>query len=237
MAISSNPQPALVQDRGGDAHQVSSTLQRKILNGEFSHEEKLPPERQLAVEFGCSRGTVRAAMTRLEQLKLIERRIGSGTFVSYRKKAEPDIANIVSPLELIDVRLGIEPQMARLAVLNASALDLERLQSSLTDLEAPATRGDPELFTAADEHFHLTMAEISGNSLMLWLYRQINDVRSHSQWSAMKDIILKPERIDHYNREHRELFDAISSRDTGAAMRKTTSHLERARNDLLGAGL
>jgi len=67
-----------------DAHSVSAALKRKILSGEFQYDERLPAERSIAEQFGCSRGTVRVAMERLEDLKLIERRIGSGTFVRHQ---------------------------------------------------------------------------------------------------------------------------------------------------------
>jgi len=42
--------------------------------------------------------------------------------------------------------------------------------------------------------YHLTLAECSKNPVMQWLYRHINDVRGHAQWSARKDKILSPAR-------------------------------------------
>ncbi len=222
--------------RSGDANSVSAALRRQILNGDFLHDEKLPAERALADQFSCSRGTVRAAMERLEEQQLIERRIGSGTFVSYRMQADDiEIANITSPLELIDVRLGIEPQIARLAVAHASARDIARLEKSLLVAEQCSENSDPESFTQADEIFHLTLAECTGNALMLWVYKHINDVRSHRQWSAMKDKILKPARVRKYNQQHRELYEAIAHRDADAATDVTYAHLDMARRDLLGA--
>ncbi len=234
---SSNTSQVISQTpRTSDASSVSAALRRQILNGEYLHDEKLPAERALADQFSCSRGTVRAAMERLEEQQLIERRIGSGTYVSYHGRADDiEIANITSPLELIDVRLGIEPQIARLAVANASARDIARLEKALIAVEQCTENSDPEAFTIADEHFHLTLAECTGNALMLWVYKHINDVRSHRQWSAMKDKILKPARVRKYNQQHRELFEAIAHRDVDAATNVTWAHLDMARRDLLGA--
>jgi DNA-binding FadR family transcriptional regulator len=234
-----SPNPSQVTSppsRSGDSNSVSAALRRQILNGEYLHDERLPAERTLADQFSCSRGTVRAAMERLEEQQLIERRVGSGTYVSYRGRADDvDIANLTSPLELIDVRLGIEPQIARLAVANASARDIARLEKSLIAVELCTESSDPESFTRADETFHLTLAECSGNALMLWVYKHINDVRSHRQWSAMKDKILKPARVRKYNQQHRALFEAIAHRDVDAATEVTWAHLDMARRDLLGA--
>ncbi len=68
---------------------------------------------------------------------------------------------------------------------------------------------------------------------MASVYRQINRVRGHAQWNAMKDKILTRDRIAAYNRQHRALFDALLSRDAEAAVRIITGHLGDARRDLL----
>jgi len=179
---------------------------------------------------------VRVAMERLENLKLIERRIGSGTFVRHKAMvSESEIANITSPLELIEVRKGLEVQAARLAVYNASAKNLEALEKTVLELEALTNRCEPEEFSKADQAFHLTLAECTGNSLMLWMCSHINDVRCHRQWSVVKDKILTKAQIAIYNQQHRAIFEAVAIRDINAAEKATIEHLELARNDLLGA--
>ena len=220
----------------GDAGALSAELRRKILNGEYRHDERLPAERSLAQQFGCSRGTVRSAMDKLEELRLIERRVGSGTFVNHHATADvTEIANITSPLELIDVRMGLEPQIARLAVINATAVNLNKLEGTLLELEKLSSECSPESFTVADQTYHLALAECTGNALMIWLCQHIHDVRSHRQWSSMKDKILKPAQIAIYNTQHRQIFEAIVSRDIDEAERVTIAHLDTARGDLIGA--
>jgi DNA-binding FadR family transcriptional regulator len=212
---------------------IVTQLRRAILDGDYGYRERLPSERELASGYGAARGTVRAALKQLEDMNLVIRRPGSGTFVRYRGHAdEEDIAEQTSPLELIEVRLSVEPSVARLAVMHANAQDIERMEEALLRVEA--ARGDPELFSRADESFHLALAESTRNPLMVWLYRHINDVRGHAQWSVRKDKILTAERIAKYNKQHRELFSTIQSRDTPGAVSIMTRHLERARGDLLG---
>jgi DNA-binding FadR family transcriptional regulator len=223
-------QPAV---RGG-ASAIAANLRRAILDGTYAYRERLPAERDLAARFGASRSTVREALRQLEEVGLVSRRVGSGTFVSFRgRPVDSSIAELTSPLELIEVRLAIEPQMASLAVIHASARDLERLTEALAQVEACRDR---DAFTRADAHFHQTLAECTRNPLMVWLYEHINDVRGHAQWSAMKDQILTPERIQDYNREHRALVEAIVSRDRDTARQVITAHLDTARRDLVGAG-
>lgn len=217
---------------GAGSANIVAQLRRAILDGTYAYSERLPPERELATHFGASRGTVREALRQLEDLKLVTRRVGSGTFVSYRHFGDQDdIAEITSPLELIEVRLALEPHMARLAVINASARDLDRLHEALQRVEKAT---GPESFSRADEEFHLSLAECTGNPLVVWLYRHINDVRAHAQWNAMKDQILSADRIEEYNAQHRLLYTAVSRRDVEGAVRTITEHIEKAHDDLLG---
>ncbi len=129
---------------------IAARLRQAILDGRYANGERLPAERDLAIHFESSRSTVREALRRLDEMNLVTRRIGSGTFVNHRQGLDKsDIAEITSPIELIDVRLAIEPQMARLVAVNAAARDLERLGDALGRVEACGE--DQEAFSRADE--------------------------------------------------------------------------------------
>ena len=155
-------------------------------------------------------------------------------FVSHRIAPDGDyIAEVTSPLELIDVRLSVEPSIARLVAVNATARDLDQVGHALATVEAASS--DREAFTVADEQFHMLLAECTRNPLMAWLYRQINDVRGHRQWHRMKEKILTPARIRDYNVQHRALYEALCNRDVDAAAAIIVRHLEKARRDLVGA--
>lgn len=213
---------------------IAARLRRAILDGIYADGERLPAERELAQHFEASRSTVRKALRRLEESHLVTRRMGSGTFVNHRPALDrSDIAEMTSPIELIEVRLAVEPQMVRLAVVNATQRDLERLGEALGRVESCGD--DRERFSRADERFHLMLAECTRNPLMVWLYRQINEVRSHALWDGMKDKILTATRIAEYNRQHRELYQTLHNRDVDAAARIIVAHLDKARRDLLGA--
>ena len=221
-----------LSSRGSGAANIAMVLRQEIIEGRYAYGDRLPAERRLANYFGASRGTVREALRRLEEVSLVARRIGSGTFVQYREKFDhEDVADATSPLELIEVRFALEPHMVRLAVVHANARDLERLREALENVEA--ARADPDAFSTADEAFHLALAECSKNPVMQWLYRHINDVRGHAQWSARKDKVLTSGRIAAYNAQHRRLFNAVHSRDVDGAVAEMTRHLEKAKADLV----
>jgi len=170
-------QPALViVDPVRGSAWITAQLRQAIMEGGYAHGEKLPAERQLASAYGASRTTIRTALDQLETERLVSRRVGAGTFVNFRPQGDTeDIAELTSPLELIEVRLGIEPNMVRLAVLNATARDIERLAAAMARMEPSS--GDSESFTLWDEEFHQLIAEATRNPLMVWVYRQINAVR------------------------------------------------------------
>lgn len=219
----------------GGAASIAAQLRRAILDGSYGYRERLPAERELAQHYGASRSTVREALRQLEESSLVVRRVGSGTFVNHRSNSEEDdVAERTSPIELIEVRLAIEPQMARLASLHATQRDLDRMAAALAEVETCNVR-DREAFTRSDAAFHQALADCTRNPLMIGLYRQINTVRSHAQWARMRDKVLSPDRQRAYNDQHRALYEAIRARDTEIAVRIVREHLEIAHRDLVGA--
>ncbi len=220
---------------GSDVAMIVAEIKTAITDGTYVHGQRLPAERELAAHFGASRTMVREALRQLEHGALVTRRVGSGTFVNQPDMRQVDnIAEVTSPLELMEVREAIEPHLARLAVVHAAAKDLELLENALHDLEA--SDGDQEAFSKADETFHLALAKATGNPLMAGIYDQINMVRSHDQWNAMKQKVLSRDAIRIYNRQHRALVEAIRLRDVEAAVNVVVEHLGQARHDLVGVG-
>jgi DNA-binding FadR family transcriptional regulator len=192
----------------------------------------LPAERNLADEFGVSRGTIRSVLQILEQQHLVIRQIGSGTYVSHREITnQQEIASITSPTEMVEVRIAMEPQMVRLAIANASSRDLDELREALGQCES--CDGDSEKFARADTAFHMALAHCSRNKLLYWVYERISEVRRHSQWGRMKSRLLTPPLIDFYNQQHRSLYEAIAARDTANAVKLINDHLYRVQDDLL----
>ena len=223
-------------ERGRHVGQITAQLREAIRSGFYMDGDQLPAERELTERFDTARSAIRKVLLNLETEGLIERRVGSGTFVrcdDMSVSAAHDIVSRVSPLELIEARLAVEPHMIRLAVLNATANEIKMLESILDDLER--CRNDKEAFTRHDSMFHEWLARSSKNPLLLHLYQQINAVRGHDQWAAMKNKILSPEEIDEYNRQHRAVFEAIRRRDMVSAVKHINEHLEKARRDLMGA--
>ena len=219
----------------GAPAKLSARLRERILRGDYRDGQRLPAERQLAAEHGVSRGTVREALRLLEQSALLTRRRGSGSYVTYPAEsggaARDDVADITSPLQLLEVRLALEPQMVRLAARNMTARDIAGLEEALVHMEG--AEQDKEIFSHWDKIFHRRIAEGTRNPLMITMYGQINHVRTHDLWESIKGAILTPPRIRQYNEHHRDVFDAIRRRDPESAVACLNTHLELAQQDLL----
>ena len=117
------------------SEEVLSQLKESILLGKFKSGEKLPSERELTEEFQVSRGVIREAIRILEITGFVTLRQGptGGAFVTdlsfdHVGNAFLDLflSNKVSIPELANVRLFVEPEVARLAALNATEEDRKR---------------------------------------------------------------------------------------------------------------
>lgn len=231
-----DPVDGLILVASRSANAITGRLKRAIETGVFSDGDQLPPERQLAISLGTARSTIRKALDQLENRGLVVRRVGSGTFVNYvgpLQTPDADVADLISPLQLIEARFAVEPYMARLAAIHSTGRDLDSFEAVLQRIES--CNADQDRFTHWDMEFHLQLARCSRNPLLFKLYQQINAIRAHAQWNRMKRVILVPEKIAAYNRQHRAIFDALRARDTQAAVDAITAHLETARQDLIGA--
>jgi len=228
----------LIRTRAG-ASGIATLLKEAISAGQYQPDERLPPERELAEHFGAARNTVRQALNLLEKEGLVIRRAGSGTYVQVPiaqgvggLPSLREIAEITSPVELIDVRIAIEPVIVQMASANATSRDIDAIERHLIELEE--ADGDYDRFSLADETFHMAIAQATNNPLFVWIYAGVNDVRGHENWDKMKKSVLSVTEIETYNNEHRQLWDAIAHRDSQRAKQLMIAHLNHARHRVIG---
>ncbi|MCY4451840.1 MAG: FCD domain-containing protein [Immundisolibacterales bacterium] len=232
MEIDSHPRPEDRPYRVG-AGDIAVQVRRRITGGDLLNGERLPPERAFAEQFGVSRGTVRDALRRLEEGGFVEKRPGSGTYVCFSEVETSSIARSTSPLELIDTRFALEPQIVRLAVLNATERALAKAARALEVMER--NEADADAFAAGDETFHLALAECTRNAMLVWITERVSEVRNNAEWARMRQITLSRAMIRRYNAQHRAVFDAVRTRNAEQAARAMKAHLDLARKSLVDA--
>ena len=216
------------------AADIAALIRREIHKGNLTLHDRLPPERTLAETYKVARGTIREALNRLDDEGLVEIRPGSGTYITKtQQSAESSPIENANPLELIDARFALEPHMCRLAVLHGRRSDFDQLELCCERMEA--STNDSAAFAEADTEFHRKLAQTTGNGLLIWVIGQITNVRAQDEWTRMRHLTLDEGIIAQYNAQHRQILNAIRSREPERAANMMKDHLETARLSLTRA--
>ncbi len=216
------------------AADIAALIRREISKGLMQLHDRLPPERILAETYGTARGTVRKALMRLEQEGFVETRPGSGTYVVHKpaETASSAIEN-ATPLELMDTRFALEPHICRLAVLHGRRTDFDVMETLCSRMEDSV--GDPIGFSEADTAFHHALVDSTRNGLLIWIIDRIGHVRGQDDWTRMRHLTLDSQTINTYNAQHRQILNAIRTREPERAANVMKEHLETARLSLTRA--
>ncbi|MFB9952120.1 FadR/GntR family transcriptional regulator [Rhizobium puerariae] len=219
----------MVQGKAGEAHDNSNyaldRLRELLSAGEFGSEGRLPTERALAEMLGISRRAVRRALEVLEAEGLIWRRQGSGTFVGERPdRWSEQLGDIVAGtnfMELMEVRLRIEPQLAQLAAMRARLRDVEKMRELAQKIIEGSDADARELWDGA---LHRLIAQSAGNQLFLSIFDVINRVRQDEAWRAVRERARSGRNAVQVSfAQHQNIIEAIAARDpvrAGEAMRE-----------------
>lgn len=213
--------------------QTLSKLRDLITGEEIGHGRQLPPERLLASELGVGRRTLRRALGVLEGEGRIHRHRGRGTFVSPSRPAQEtgldQMLEHTNPIEVMEVRLAVEPIMARLASLRASRCDMERLAQLCEETRSATNTADYE---QADAEFHRRVAKASRNTLFLTLYNALSDAQRDASWQTLGENARCFKSQARYASHHAEILDAITTRDGERAQEAMYNHLRAVQRDI-----
>lgn len=219
----------------GSVESALTQLKAWLAQPDLPSDGRLPPERELCELLGVSRGALRKALATLEQDGELWRQVGKGTFIGARSVEKPmsvsTIAEGSNPLEVMQARLLVEPMLAREATVHATGAHLEEMRRCMRiQREARTWRQ----YENADNRLHRTVAEATGNTVLLALFDQLNAIRRAIVWGRLRD---KPDRPpdDHKSfGQHETLVRAISERDQEGAYQAMHDHLMTVQESLLG---
>ncbi len=219
------------QQSDAGTQRVREFILHYAADGSMAPGARLPTERELVQRFSVPRNAVRRALARLEAEGSIVRRVGRGTFLATAGNTSPviDTAPDISPAELMEARLRLEPAMVELVVVNATAGDFERMETCLERAERAPTLDAFELWDAA---LHHAIASATHNRFILRIFDIVTAVRRQAEWGKLKDRIVTPQRRIKYQEEHREIVTALKERDAERARAAIASHLAHARSNL-----
>jgi DNA-binding FadR family transcriptional regulator len=196
-----------------------------------SGNRRLPPERKLAEMLGVSRTVVREATKRLELQGLLEVRHGIG--IQFVDRLHAPLSGSLALLlpkgkdrlrKLIEVRLIIEPELARLAAERATDADILLLRSHHQRL-AEAVGSEEAIL--ADMEFHRAIARASCNEVAMLVLHSLSDLLQDSLTQGYDRVTPKTAVA-----QHAEILEAIAARNPEAAAKTMLKHLITARRDL-----
>jgi GntR family transcriptional repressor for pyruvate dehydrogenase complex len=213
--------------------QLAQTLFDQIAGGAYAPGDRLPAERDLAVEHDVSRPTVREAMIALEVQGLIEVRVGSGAYVLDKpgSEAAPDFH--VTAFELIEARHVIESEAAALAATQITDAELAELDILVGQIARENARGEGT--DTADRDFHLLIARATRNAAIVHTIEDLWRLRASSPDVALLQDKARRANVQPVVEEHAAIAAALRTRDPARARAAMRDHLAAVLDHLLFA--
>lgn len=211
------------------AEQVQEQIYQYILEKPFAVGDKLPNEFALGEKFGVGRSTVREAVKLLISRGILEVRRGSGTYVVSTTPADMDPLGLrdledkmALALDLVNVRIILEPGIAEMAALNATKEDIEKLRRLCDSVEKKIKEGDN--YIPDDIAFHTCVAECAKNKVVEQLIPIIDTA------VLMFVNVTHKKLIQETVMTHRAVVDAIAEHDAIGAKTAMMMHMTYNRN-------
>ncbi len=213
--------------------QIVQQVEESIHKGALKPGNQLPPERELAHQFGVSRTAVREAVKALREKGLVEAYPGRGTFVtdgtSHAIRQSLDrmirIGQPEGSTYLAEVREILEPEIAALAATRADDEDLTSMHEAVSIMDK--AKRDSDAFIEADLDFHLALAEAAANPLILSLIDSIVGLLREQRLRIFQ-VEGGPERGQYH---HKRIMEAIERHDPLGAREAMKAHLRQVRED------
>lgn len=212
--------------------QVEDDLMNFILQEPVEIGQKIPNEFELAEKFGVGRSTIREAVKSLVSKGVLEVRRGSGTYVISTSSIEEDPLGLGRfqdkyklALELFEVRLMLEPEIASLACQNAGEEEKAQLKELCDEVERMYLNGEDHV--KKDVEFHTCIARCSRNRVVEILIPVINS--AVITFANLTHRALVQETIE----THRAVTDAILRGDPVGARCAMIMHLTYNRQMLM----
>jgi DNA-binding FadR family transcriptional regulator len=212
--------------------QVAEQIREAILARSLSSGERLPPERELAQQFGVSRATVREALRHLQAQGLLVAR--GRTSPLETASADAAIARFteslthvvrlqdVSVADLVELRVVVEIAASARAAAAPVAAHLDEARAALATMERPETSA--EHYHEADVAFHVALVAASGNHALRLVMLAVRETIRHRLDEAFEGRSFERMRR-RITEQHRAILRAVERGDAKGAARLLRDHL------------
>jgi GntR family transcriptional repressor for pyruvate dehydrogenase complex len=216
-------------------HLIGDQIRAYIATNHLSTGDRLPPERDLALQLNVSRPSVREALIALEIQGVVEIRMGAGVFVRSIAPVPDALRNKIgdSPSDIMQARAAIEGCVASLACARLTDQGLARLQALVADMRRAIEQGASPM--EEDRQFHICIAEIAQNAVFTRLVGELFDER-HAP--IARKLRMQTENASTWSAalfEHERIVGALCARDPLEAQAAMRSHLRASESRWVGS--
>lgn len=218
---------------------IAHDLEQRILEGSLKPGDRLPAERNLALELKVSRPTLREAIQKLVSKGLLETRHGGGTLVTDRLQstfADPwkDMlqAHPLLQADMLEFRHMLEGEAAMLAAERATDVDLARIDAAYGALERAYDSGDIAACIDTDVAFHQAIADASHNTMIGHLAASLMRVIHGHVADNLVHLHAIPKQWEQLRVQHRAIWQAVRGHASVDAQRVSRAHINFVRQSM-----
>jgi GntR family transcriptional repressor for pyruvate dehydrogenase complex len=212
------------------SRQIVDTFRKAIAEGIIKVGDRLPPERELCMQLGVSRTSLREAIRILEAYGIIETRQGGGTFVTDRFTENVfEFLGFGSHLtkqhfyHLLDVRAILEVGAVAAIIEAIQDESIHKLEQLIDALEKSDSSNELGFL---DAKYHEALIELSGNPILIALYKMIFKMLLQ----ATSAVISYPTAKSIAVRDHRIILKALQEKNIEYSKQMIQQHLIHTRN-------
>lgn len=212
---------------------IAATLERRILEGSLKAGDRLPPERELAVDLGVSRPSLREAIQKLASKGMVQSRQGGGTFVTDALEStffdpwQDMMGNHPNLREdMLEFRRMLEGQAAEWAAERATDADLQRLEQTFGALSAAFEANDTEHRSDADIAFHQAVGDAAHNVLLGHLSSALLRLMHDNIRLNLGELKAVPAASSLLMRQHAAIYEAVRDKKPQAARAAAETHID-----------
>ena len=207
---------------------VIDHFKQKIIDGELRPGEKLPPEREIAEHLNVSRNSVREAIRIMDMTGVISSQQGSGNYITCEfQKSLAETMTMMVAMDQIDykqisqIRQALERLALSLAVVHATEKQIKEMEQLVKKLDQSS---DDEKNVALDKKIHFTLAQASGNVLVLDFLEACSGVIDMFIKDVRGEILRTEDRKDQLNQCHKKLVEALKEKDEAKGLEALNEH-------------
>ena len=221
--------------------EVAAQIQAKIFDGSFAPGDRLPPERELASRLHVNRSSVREALKKLEELRLVDIQQGSGTRVRSTEDASFELVwtmvfpagpeNVTWIRELLELREVLSPGVTRLALTRGTDAEIQAAVAEIQRVAQPELPA--EEFIDGLRELQGVMARMTHNRVMILLANSM--MRFLAQRPLVRDMLAMVQDRKSLTPQLQRYALAVGARDVETAQRVGRDLVQRVTRLVLQA--